>query len=848
MHANRNKNVIKRLGKGMMKVNRTRNRIAVLAVALTTFMIATVFSLGINYMENTKLMSERTAGTSADVSLSTPTAEQERQIRALEYVETVGVQYMVGSVADKNDQGRELSIILWYYDATEWEDHYESAVSEINGQYPSRDNEIMMSLDALSQLGITEPTLNMEIPLSYNDRNGRQQSVFLLSGWFRSYTGTGMAFVSEAYCKNAGYTLQQDGVLSLSLSSMPDDYFRIQDDVKLDENQVFQAAVSMGASGVSVIATVLLLVLFIIGCGYLLIYNVLYISISQDTRFYGLIKTLGTTQQQIKLLVKRQAFLFACIGIPVGIVCAAAVSWGIVPLVMRQGFEQGKSSMDAVVFFRPSIFVLSVLFSAATVWIACNAPARAAAKVSPVEALRYQNFVPKKSKKRNSKNGAKLCHMAFRNVFRDKKRALLVFVSLFMGITTILGVNGVLGSINGENYINKYLEYDFQYIDLQFTQSEQQQEVSRFDESFVEQISQIDGIENITVQKSVWSEIEFDESALDHFIRIKYEDSACFAAGKSYEQMVSQLKSYAEAGDYGCYVATLDENVIREYNKTHTTTIDLDAFCQGKLAVVGFDSEHCAPNAALVGKTLTLKPDSEDGTPAQLLIGGAFSFDDYRTSAELGQRKFIEAVPDVIYVSEAGMKNLTPSPVIYNIGIDVGDLSQLQKMESKLQEINSTLPASEWQYISSVGTLEQFNQMYYSLNVLGNGASILLIVIGLINFINVMLTGVMARRNEFAIMESVGTTKIQIRKMLILEGGIYALFSVMLILTFGNAFLALVAKAVPNIANYAVFQYPMLLVLCLIITIFVICLTVPVLVYRVISKETVIERLHNFDN
>ncbi|MFQ9985196.1 MAG: ABC transporter permease [Lachnospiraceae bacterium] len=169
-------------------------------------------------------------------------------------------------------------------------------------------------------------------------------------------------------------------------------------------------------------------------------------------------------------------------------------------------------------------------------------------------------------------------------------------------------------------------------------------------------------------------------------------------------------------------------------------------------------------------------------------------------------------------------------------------------MESKLQEINSTLPASEWQYISSVGTLEQFNQMYYSLNVLGNGASILLIVIGLINFINVMLTGVMARRNEFAIMESVGTTKIQIRKMLILEGGIYALFSVMLILTFGNAFLALVAKAVPNIANYAVFQYPMLLVLCLIITIFVICLTVPVLVYRVISKETVIERLHNFDN
>lgn len=49
--------------------------------------------------------------------------------------------------------------------------------------------------------------------------------------------------------------------------------------------------------------------------------------------------------------------------------------------------------------------------------------------------------------------------------------------------------------------------------------------------------------------------------------------------------------------------------------------------------------------------------------------------------------------------------------------------------------------------------------MFYSVNLLGNGAAILLIVIGLINFVNVMLTGVVARKNEFAIMESIGTTK-----------------------------------------------------------------------------------------
>ena len=111
-----------------------------------------------------------------------------------------------------------------------------------------------------------------------------------------------------------------------------------------------------------------------------------------------------------------------------------------------------------------------------------------------------------------------------------------------------------------------------------------------------------------------------------------------------------------------------------------------------------------------------------------------------------------------------------------------------------------------------------------------------------------MLTGVIARKYEFAVMESIGTTKKQIRKIVTWEGGIYALISTLLILTFGNAFLLLVADAVPHIADYARFEYPVSLVVCLIAAIFVICLSVPSLVYRAASGETVIERLHSFEN
>lgn len=853
MHANRNKKAVKRVEKGMMKANRIRNLFAVFAIVLTTFMITTVFSLGINYMENMKLMQVRTAGTTANASLAMPTEKQEQQIRDLEYVKTVGTQYMVGSVAEKNDEGRELSIALQYYDNTEWEEHYQEAIKDLEGKYPSEENEIMLSEDALSQLGITEPKLNMEVPLSYYDKNGEQERTFTLSGWFHSYTGTGMGFVSEAYCKNAGYTMAEDGVLSLSLKKMPDDFMRIQRDVELNENQSFSGAVSMKSSSGSVIAMEILLVFFIIGSGYLLIYNVLYISISKDTRFYGLMKTLGTTQAQIKSLVKSQAVKFACIGIPIGILLATVVSFGIVPFVLNQGFEEGKSMMDAEVFFHPLIYILSILFSAVTVWIACNAPAKAAAKISPVEALKFQNFAPKKTKSRNSTNGGKLHVMAFHNVFRDKKRAILVFMSLFMGITMILGTNGVIKSMTAENFIKATMDYHFEYNDIQFEQPEQlNKEVPQFDEHFVEQIQQIDGIKNVDTHKTVWAGIDFDEAALEAFMKIKYEDSGYKADGKSYDQMLTALRGYADAGEYGCYITTLDnDEALEEYNANHPDKpIDIEAFKRGETAISGTDNDYYTPNAALAGNTLTLTADSTDGKATDFLIDGAFRYDDYedRLTQGIGRRKYIEIVPNIIFVSEAGMERLTKEPIISAIGVDIKDLNDLERIDSELQAINSTLTTSEWQMKSAVNQKELFEQTNYSLSLLGNGAAVLLIVIGLVNFVNVMLTGVVARKNEFAIMESIGTTKKQIRKILTLEGGIYALISTLLIMTFGNAFLLLVADAVPHLANYAVFKYPVALVIGLIAAIFVICLSVPAIVYKATSDETVIERLHNFDS
>ena len=81
---------------------------------------------------------------------------------------------------------------------------------------------------------------------------------------------------------------------------------------------------------------------------------------------------------------------------------------------------------------------------------------------------------------------------------------------------------------------------------------------------------------------------------------------------------------------------------------------------------------------------------------------------------------------------------MTKEPIISAIGVDMKDFNDLERIDSELQAINSTLTTSEWQFKSAVNQKELFEQTNYSLSFLGNGAAILLIVIGLINFVNVI--------------------------------------------------------------------------------------------------------------
>ena len=117
--------------------------------------------------------------------------------------------------------------------------------------------------------------------------------------------------------------------------------------------------------------------------GFLIIYNIFQISVTADIQFYGRLKTLGTTNRQIRRLIFGQAGRICLIGIPLGLLFGWLLGMVLVPSFL--GILEGESTVSA----NPVIFIGSALFAWITVLLSCLRPARLAGKVSPIEALLF---------------------------------------------------------------------------------------------------------------------------------------------------------------------------------------------------------------------------------------------------------------------------------------------------------------------------------------------------------------------------------------------------------------------------------------------------------------------------
>ena len=405
----RNRKCIRKLSFRTLWASRKRNIIAVIAIALTTLLFTSLFTIAMSINSSYENYTFRQVGGYCHGTFKEVTEEQTQAIAGHSKVKAVGARTNIGFM----DSGvfAKVPAEVSYMDenCTKW-----GFAEPTVGHMPQSGKEISMDTGALKLLGIA-PELGTEITLTYTVGDKNQTSydktdTFTLAGWWDYDDISPVHFIniSEEYARSVEAEGMAAGMnafrtdLNVMMASALDIRGQMEQ-VDLDlgytwetqgeENSVrigvnwgytsAQLGESVDATTVLAIAAFLVLVMF---TGYLIIYNIFQISVTGDIRFYGLLKTIGVTPRQLKRIIRQQALLLCVVGIPVGLLLGYWIGAAVMPSVMaitNYGSEMTTISNS------PLIFLGSALFALITVFLSCSRPGKIAAKVSPVEATRY---------------------------------------------------------------------------------------------------------------------------------------------------------------------------------------------------------------------------------------------------------------------------------------------------------------------------------------------------------------------------------------------------------------------------------------------------------------------------
>lgn len=167
-----------------------------------------------------------------------------------------------------------------------------------------------------------------------------------------------------------------------------------------------------------------------------------------------------------------------------------------------------------------------------------------------------------------------------------------------------------------------------------------------------------------------------------------------------------------------------------------------------------------------------------------------------------------------------------------------------QEKHTEIQDfLEKELPRSyHLELMSRIYLKKEFTELLNMMEIVGGATVALLLLIGILNYVSSMCTSILMRINELSVMEAIGTTKAQCKRMLIFEGLIYVVYSGALALGFGIVTELFVVGPLSQELAFLSHSFSVLPIVIAIVPIAVISCLIPVL-YYLQNRKSIIESI-----
>ena len=495
--------------------------------------------------------------------------------------------------------------------------------------------------------------------------------------------------------------------------------------------------------------------------------NSFNISITEKTKEYGILKSVGATTSQIKKSVYYEAFLLGCVGIPIGILSGVLASFILIHVV--NFFIRSMFVGNEYLIFKISYLsiLISIILSIITIFMSIKKGAKIASKTSPMVLIRGNNDILVNSKKlKTPKFINKLFGIggvvSYKNIKRNKKKYRTTIVSIVLSVSVYIALSYF---VNTAFDVVKMAKGDYTY-NLVYTSYTKDYNLNY---NNVLNFSKHDNVKKYSVVRMSTATGNFKAS----------KDFKKYNAYMSEEKPILNSVTFISVGkeEYLRYISKLGLN----YNSVKDKGILIDNN-------IGYDTK----------KKLEVSYNMTDNKKGDIINFTSMKED----------KTFDMELASVTNIRPFGYENNYGSLVMV---ISDEYMERLDKLESVSLYVESTDPDklqsdidkmckdTEGCYVNNVDALiKQMKSIYTVIAIFLYGFIIVISLIGITNIFNTITTNMTLRKREFATLKSIGMTSNEFNRMIFLESFFYIFKSLLIGIPIGVLLSYLIFKGFTN--------------------------------------------------